>query len=71
MSLGLFCGICVTMSNSHVATFFYNLWYHLYVHIYSVLGQKASTCICDQKTVTGIVRYVVTVGSYVEELYVP
>jgi len=40
MSLGLFSGICVTMSNSHLATFFHNLWYNLYIHIYLVLGRK-------------------------------
>ena len=56
--------------NSHLVTFFYNLWYHLYMHIYSVLEQKASTVYVIRK-VTGLACYVVTVGNYVEELYFP
>jgi len=32
---------------------------------------ESKHCICDQKTVTGLAHYVVTVGNYVEELYLP
>lgn len=64
MKLGQFCGICVMVSNSHLATifFFHNLWCQLYMRIYSVLRQKASTE-CGQETVIGLGCYVVRVGN--------